>query len=94
MIADLHRPTGGERDTAVVRAEAAAQRVTDAMLAPIHTDGTELYVSVSMGISVFPQDADDANGLQRNADAAMRDSKKAGPAGYVQIGRASCRERV
>ncbi|HEX7247081.1 MAG TPA: EAL domain-containing protein [Actinomycetota bacterium] len=83
LIADRHRPTGGERETAVVRAEAAAQRVTDAMLAPIHTGGTEVYVSVSMGISIFPQDADDANGLQRNADAAMHDSKKAGPAGYV-----------
>ena len=50
---------------------------------PITIDGTELYVSVSMGISLYPQDADDANGLQRNAEAAMYESKKSGPAGYA-----------
>ena len=83
LIADLQRDAGGEMDTAVVRAEAAAQRVADVMLAPISADGTELYVSVSMGISLFPHDAEDANDLLRNADAAMHDSKKAGPAGFA-----------
>jgi len=82
LMADLQRDAGGEMETAIVRAKAAAQRVADAMLAPIAMDGQELYVSVSMGISLFPQDAEDANDLQRNADAAMHDSKKAGPAGY------------
>ena len=51
--------------------------------ATITVEGTELYVSVSMGISLFPQDADDANTLQRNAEAAMYESKKHGPAGYA-----------
>ena len=83
LIADLERDAGGEMGNAVVRAEAAAQRVADTMLAPISLGGTELYVSVSMGISLFPQDAEDANDLQRNADAAMHDSKKAGPGGYA-----------
>ena len=83
LIADLERDAGGEIETAIVRAEAAAQRVQDAMLAPITVEGTELYVSVSMGISLFPQDADDANALQRNAEAAMYESKKHGPAGYA-----------
>jgi diguanylate cyclase (GGDEF)-like protein/PAS domain S-box-containing protein len=82
LIADLERDAGGEMETAVVRAEAAAQRVQEAMVAPITVDGTELYVSVSMGISLFPQDADDANGLQRNAEAAMYESKKNGPGGF------------
>jgi diguanylate cyclase (GGDEF)-like protein/PAS domain S-box-containing protein len=83
LIADLDRDAGGEMETAVVRAEAAAQRVQDAMLTPITVGDTELYVSVSMGISLFPQDAEDANGLQRNAEAAMYESKKNGPAGYA-----------
>ena len=82
LMADLQRDAGGEMETAIVRAEAAARRVADAMLVPIAIDGQELYVSVSMGISLFPQDAEDANDLQRNADAAMHDSKKTGPAGY------------
>jgi diguanylate cyclase (GGDEF)-like protein/PAS domain S-box-containing protein len=83
LIADLERDAGGDMEGAIVRAEAAAQRVKDAMLTPITIDGTELYVSVSMGISLFPQDANDANGLQRNAEAAMYESKKSGPAGYA-----------
>ena len=83
LIADLEREAAGDMDTAVVRAEAAAQRVQQAMAAPFEVGGTELYLSVSVGISLFPQDADDAGSLQRNADAAMYESKKAGPAGYV-----------
>jgi diguanylate cyclase (GGDEF)-like protein/PAS domain S-box-containing protein len=83
LIADLEWEATNEMETAVVRAEAAAQRVQEAMLAPFVVDGVELYVSVSMGISLFPKDADDANGLQRNAEAAMYESKKSGPAGYA-----------
>jgi diguanylate cyclase (GGDEF)-like protein/PAS domain S-box-containing protein len=83
LIADLERDSAGDMDTAVVRAEATAQRVQQAMAAPFVVDGTELYLSVSVGISLFPQDAEDAGGLQRNADAAMYESKKAGPAGYM-----------
>jgi diguanylate cyclase (GGDEF)-like protein/PAS domain S-box-containing protein len=83
LMADLERDTPGDLETAVVRAEAAAQRVLDAMLAPITVEGTELYVSVSLGISLFPQDAGDAIGLQRNAEAAMYESKKSGPGGFA-----------
>ena len=46
-------------------------------------DGTELYVTASLGISVFPEDAADAISLLKNADTAMFRSKKAGPGGYV-----------
>jgi diguanylate cyclase (GGDEF)-like protein/PAS domain S-box-containing protein len=83
LIADMERESPGEMDTAVVRVEAAAQRVHEAMAAPFVVGGTEVYLSVSVGLSLFPQDAEDAGGLQRNADAAMYESKKAGPAGYV-----------
>jgi diguanylate cyclase (GGDEF)-like protein/PAS domain S-box-containing protein len=83
LMADLARDNAGDLEAAVVRAEAAAQRVLDAMLAPITVEGTELYVSVSLGISLFPQDAGDAIGLQRNAEAAMYESKKSGPGGFA-----------
>jgi diguanylate cyclase (GGDEF)-like protein/PAS domain S-box-containing protein len=83
LLADLEWETNGGRETAVVRAESAAQRVQEAMLAPFHVGGTELYVSVSMGISLFPRDADEANGLRRNAEAAMYEAKKSGPGGYA-----------
>jgi diguanylate cyclase (GGDEF)-like protein/PAS domain S-box-containing protein len=83
LMADLDRDSGGEMEAAVVRAETTARRVRDAMIAPISIAGTEIYVSVSMGISLFPQDAEDANDLQRNAEAAMYESKKAGPGGFA-----------
>jgi EAL domain-containing protein (putative c-di-GMP-specific phosphodiesterase class I) len=42
-----------------------------------------------MGISLFPQDGDEPGGLLRNAEAAMYQSKKSGPAGYVVSARGS-----
>jgi EAL domain-containing protein (putative c-di-GMP-specific phosphodiesterase class I) len=42
-----------------------------------------------MGISLFPQEGDEPGGLLRNAEAAMHQSKKAGPAGYVVSARGS-----
>ncbi|MGZ5292831.1 MAG: putative bifunctional diguanylate cyclase/phosphodiesterase [Actinomycetota bacterium] len=83
LLSDLERESAGEMDGAILRAEGAAQRVQEALAAPFVVTGTELYVSVSMGISLFPQDAEDAGSLQRNAEAAMYESKKAGPAGFV-----------
>jgi diguanylate cyclase (GGDEF)-like protein/PAS domain S-box-containing protein len=83
LLSDLERESAGEMDGAILRAEGAAQRVQEALAAPFVVAGTELYVSVSMGISLFPQDAEDAGSLQRNAEAAMYESKKAGPAGFV-----------
>jgi diguanylate cyclase (GGDEF)-like protein/PAS domain S-box-containing protein len=83
LLADLERDGTGELDAALIRAESVAQRVHEVLRDPFVVDGTELYVSVSVGISLFPQDAPDAPDLLHNAEAAMRESKKAGPAGYV-----------
>jgi diguanylate cyclase (GGDEF)-like protein/PAS domain S-box-containing protein len=83
LLADLERDGTGELDAALIRAESVAQRVHEVLRDPFVVDGTELYVSVSVGISLFPQDAPDASDLLHNAEAAMRESKKAGPAGYV-----------
>ncbi|HYX11609.1 MAG TPA: bifunctional diguanylate cyclase/phosphodiesterase, partial [Candidatus Acidoferrum sp.] len=83
LLADLERENTGEMDGAVVRAESAVQRVHEVLSTPFFIGGTELYVSASIGVSLFPQDAQDAGGLQRNAEAAMYESKKAGPGGFV-----------
>ena len=83
LLADLEREGPGDMDAAVVRAESVVQRVHEAMTAPFVVGGTELYLSASVGISLFPQDAEDSGGLQRNAEAAMYESKKAGPGGFV-----------
>ncbi len=83
LLADLERDGTGEMDAALIRAESVAQRVHDALSRPFEVGGTEVYISASLGISLFPQDAPDAAQLIHNAEAAMRESKKAGPNGYV-----------
>jgi EAL domain-containing protein (putative c-di-GMP-specific phosphodiesterase class I) len=60
-----------------------AVRVQQALKDPFEIAGTELYLTASLGISMFPLDADDALQLMKNADTAMFRSKKAGPGGYV-----------
>jgi diguanylate cyclase (GGDEF)-like protein/PAS domain S-box-containing protein len=81
LLSDLERE-GDDVEVAVARAESAAQRILDSLAAPMHAGGTELYVSASIGISLFPQDGDEPGSLLRNAEAAMLESKKGGHA-YV-----------
>ncbi len=55
-----------------------AQKLLDALKAPFHLDGYELFVTASVGISVYPRDGRDAATLQRNADSAMYRAKNQG----------------
>lgn len=45
---------------------------------PLILDDESLYISLSVGIAVFPDDGDNADDLIKNADAAMYASKKRG----------------
>ncbi len=81
LLADLDLGDAGE--AAAIRAESVAQRIRDSLEAPFEHLGTEVYVQVSVGISLFPQDAEDPATLQRNAEAAMYEAKKSGRSGYV-----------
>jgi diguanylate cyclase (GGDEF)-like protein/PAS domain S-box-containing protein len=81
LLADLERE-GDDVELAVARAETAAQRILDSLAVPFRAGGTELYVSASIGISLFPQDGSETGSLLRNAEAAMLESKKGGHA-YV-----------
>jgi diguanylate cyclase (GGDEF)-like protein/PAS domain S-box-containing protein len=84
LLSDLERvgPVS-DGDGVTITAESVANRVLRALHDPFTIDGTELYVSASIGISVYPADADDAGQLLRNADAAMFRAKAAGPGAYV-----------
>ncbi|MDP2007903.1 MAG: EAL domain-containing protein [Rubrivivax sp.] len=55
-----------------------ARRVLDALEAPLHLMETELHVSASIGISMFPSDDTDLDGLIRHTDMAMYRSKAMG----------------
>jgi len=55
-----------------------AQKLLDALKAPFHVGAYELFVTASVGISVYPRDGKDAVALQRNADNAMYRAKYRG----------------
>ncbi|MEA2467771.1 MAG: hypothetical protein QOJ57_1897, partial [Thermoleophilaceae bacterium] len=63
-------------------AEAAASRlaeeITLALREPLQVGSVEIPIRASAGISVFPQDATDAEGLLRNSDQSMYRAKRAG----------------
>jgi two-component system CheB/CheR fusion protein len=66
------------------RHEAAmtAQRLIKSLCLGYRVDGHECFVSASIGISMYPDDATDPSGLMRNADAAMYRAKDQGKNAY------------
>ena len=70
-------------DVADRRAAAVvAQKVLDAVRLPIRIDANELFVTTSIGISIFPDDGTEAETLLRNADRAMYRAKEMGRNNY------------
>lgn len=55
-----------------------AQKLLDEIREPSHIEGHEIYISASVGLSLFPDDGDDAETLMRNADLAMYRAKGLG----------------
>ena len=55
-----------------------AQKLLDALQSPFQIDTYELFITASIGVSVFPRDGKDAATLQRNADSAMYRAKNRG----------------
>jgi c-di-GMP phosphodiesterase Gmr len=56
-------------------ASLVAETVLKALRDPFEIEGQEFYVTASVGISIYPRDAMDAETLQRNADNAMYRAK-------------------
>jgi diguanylate cyclase (GGDEF)-like protein len=52
-------------------ASAAFERIRRALEPPVSVGGAEMQLTVSAGVSVFPDDAPDAETLERHADTAM-----------------------
>ena len=55
-----------------------AERIIAAVKRPICLDGQEVFVTTSLGISLFPADATHPEGLLKSADAAMYRAKAQG----------------
>jgi len=77
LLPDLERD-GDAFAGPIAAAEAAAARVHEALGARFEVDGTELFVDASVGMSVYPLDADGASVLMRNADVASQQAKQPG----------------
>jgi two-component system CheB/CheR fusion protein len=62
--------------------EATVSRILSAINRPIELEGRSIYLSGSLGITIFPQDGQSAEQLLRNADLAMYRAKATGRRGY------------
>ncbi|MBY0431693.1 MAG: EAL domain-containing protein, partial [Rhodospirillales bacterium] len=60
----------------------AAQRIIDTLEQPFDLGGKEAFVSASIGIATFPNDATDSQTLLKHADAAMYRAKEQGKANF------------
>ena len=80
---------GGDEFTIIVEqldgpedASLIARRILDALIEPFKVDGQEVFISTSIGISLYPLDDSDLDGLIRHTDMAMYRSKARGRSTY------------
>ena len=76
---------GGDEFMIIVESEHEPQtsthvagKILSAMKEPVHLKSETVSIGSSIGISLYPQDAQDANGLVKNADIAMYEAKSSG----------------
>jgi diguanylate cyclase (GGDEF)-like protein/PAS domain S-box-containing protein len=82
---DLGDVVPGGPDPAVEIACSVAARVRGALDEPFDLAGTSVQTTGSIGLSLFPRDAMDAETLLRNADQAMYRAKRGGVQGHVSF---------
>src|SRR5262249_4631375 len=66
----------------VVDAARVAEKVLQTLRVPFRLEGREVFVTTSVGISLYPEDGRDADTLVKNADAAMYRAKEQGRDNY------------
>jgi diguanylate cyclase (GGDEF)-like protein len=82
LLSDLERHSG-EEIPFLHAAEVVASKLRRILRTPFLVEGVEIYISASVGISLFPGDADGAETLLKHADFAMYSVKEAGRDGYA-----------
>jgi diguanylate cyclase (GGDEF)-like protein/PAS domain S-box-containing protein len=89
--ADTLARLGGDEFVVLMEASIsplAAARLADKIVAafkqPFIVSGLELHIGCSIGITLFPEDGEDAMTLLKNADAAMYRAKDAGREGHFR----------
>ena len=76
---------GGDEFTVILpqlqdaeRVETIAQNILDSLLAPFTLEGEQAFISASIGITLYPDDAGSVEDLLKHADQAMYAAKGAG----------------
>ncbi|WP_332821399.1 putative bifunctional diguanylate cyclase/phosphodiesterase, partial [Pseudomonas sp.] len=65
------------------QAASLAQLLLNSLGAPFNLEKHEFYMSASIGISLFPSDAENLEQVLRNADSALSKAKSSGREGYA-----------
>jgi diguanylate cyclase (GGDEF)-like protein len=79
LLADIEPPdVPADPDYARNAAEVVAKKIRRTLRAPFIVSGVEIFVSASIGVSLFPDDAKDSETLLKHADTAMYRAKDAG----------------
>jgi diguanylate cyclase (GGDEF)-like protein/PAS domain S-box-containing protein len=81
LLSDLDRDEYGDFEGPTMSAEWAASRIGNALRQYFDIDGREVFLTASIGISVYPDDAEDVDTLILHAEHAVRSSKLDGPGG-------------
>lgn len=63
-------------------ASKVAQRINKSLAESFKIEGHEIFISASIGISIFPLDGTDAEALMKHADLAMYHAKERGKNGF------------
>lgn len=77
----LELPAGSGTELAPL-AERLATRLVEEVARPIEVEGRQVFLGISIGITLFPDDASSAGMLLKNGDIAMYQAKLAGKNGY------------
>ncbi|MFQ5455075.1 MAG: EAL domain-containing protein [Nitrospirota bacterium] len=64
-------------------ASLVAQRIIDALSMPFTVDGHEIFITVSIGITIYPFDGEGIDVLVKNANTAMYHAKQQGKNNYL-----------
>lgn len=59
-----------------------ARRIIERTREPFYIEDHELFITTSIGISIYPNDGDDSSTLMKNADSALYRAKDLGKNGY------------
>jgi len=88
-VSDLVVRLGGDEFVVVVDnihqpeiAGQLAQKILNKLLKPLEIKGYEVYITTSLGISIFPADGDTITDLMKNADIALYRAKELGKNNY------------